>query len=84
MYEYLGRWTTLDLIIKATYIDQDSKVIIGYKLNGNTLENAFEKVKAKINNNLQMTEKYLQELQKIVKNEKISRSQKSKKSDEQG
>ncbi len=81
MYEYLGRWTALDFIIKATYIDQERKVIIGYKLNGNTLESAFGKVRAKISNNLQLTEKYLEELQKLIKNEKISKAQREKHAD---
>ena len=78
MYEYLGRWTSIDLIIKATYIDKDNKVVIGYKLNGNTLESAFTKIKAKINTNLMMTEKYITELQKTIKNEKISMTQRRK------
>jgi hypothetical protein len=49
--------------------------VIGYKLNGNTLEQAFEKTKAKINNNLQFTQKYILELQKTLKNEKISQAE---------
>ena len=78
MYEYLDRWLILNLITKTTYIDQNGKVVIGYRLNGNTLESTFEKVKVKINTNLQMTEKYISELQKIIKNEKISKAQKEK------
>ena len=79
MYDYLKRWLLLNLIIKTSYIDQNNKVVIGYKLNGNTLESSFEKVRVKINNNLEFTMKYVKELQKILKNEKISKSQKIKK-----
>ena len=78
MYDYLRRWLDLNLITKTSYIDQNNKVVIGYKLNGNTLEQAFEKARARINNNLELTLKYIRELQKTVKNEKISQSQKSR------
>ena len=78
MYDYLKRWLDLDLITKTSYIGQDNKVVIGYKLNGNTLELAFEKARARINNNLDLTLKYIRELQKTLKNEKISKSQKSR------
>lgn len=71
MYEYLKRWLDLNMIVKTSYI-KDGKVIIGYKLNGPTLEIAFEKARMAINNHLELTTKYIQELQKIVKNEKIS------------
>lgn len=77
MYEYLSRWTALDLIVKTSYI-WEGKVIIGYKLNGNTLEAAFDRVLVKIKNNLEMTHKYIRELQKSLKNEKLSRHQQMK------
>ncbi len=73
MYDYLKRWLDYQLISKASYI-KDSKVIIGYKLNGNTLESAFDKAIQSVSNNLDITKKYIQELQKMVKNEKISAS----------
>lgn len=76
MYDYLKRWIALDLIVKNSYIDQSSKVVIGYKLNSNTLEQAFDKARTRINNNLELTAKYIQELQKVLKNEKISQSHK--------
>lgn len=78
MYDYLKRWLDLDLITKTSFIGQDEKVVIGYKLNGNTLETAFEKARARINNNLDFTQKYILELQKVIKNEKISQTQKEK------
>ncbi|MFW6383533.1 MAG: hypothetical protein ACOCZQ_02720 [Nanoarchaeota archaeon] len=75
MYDYLKRWIELELVNKVSYIDQDNNVVIGYRLNGNTLEQAFEKTKARINNNLELTGKYIKELQRVLKNEKIRESQ---------
>jgi len=74
MYDYLKRWLALNIIIKTSYI-KDSKVIIGYKLNGATVETAFEKAVLNIQNNLEITKKYVQELQRVLKNEKISQKQ---------
>jgi len=76
MYDYLKRWIDLDLIVKTSYIDKDEKVVIGYKLNGATLENAFEKARARINNNLDISLKIIRELQKTIKNEKIKETAK--------
>ena len=78
MYEYLRRWLALDLISKTSYIDNNNKVIVGYKLSGSTLETAFEKARAKINGNLNITLRFIHELQKTIKNEKISKTQKEK------
>lgn len=75
MYDYLKRWLTLNVIMKTSYI-KDGKVIIGYKLNGATVESAFEKAVLNIQNNLEITKKYIQELQRVLKNEKISQKQK--------
>lgn len=75
MYDYLKRWLSLNLIIKNSFIDRENKVVIGYKLNGATLENAFEKAMVQIQNNLEQTKKFIVELQRIVKNEKIRQSQ---------
>ncbi|MFH1063680.1 MAG: hypothetical protein V1729_01220 [Candidatus Woesearchaeota archaeon] len=75
MYDYLRRWLNLSMIVKTSYIT-DNKVIIGYKLNGATLEASFEKAQQQIRNNLELTSKYIQELQRRIKNEKISQSQK--------
>jgi len=74
MYDYLSRWTELSLIVKTSYINE-GKVIIGYKLNGNTLEKAFEKSMSVIKDNLDNTQKLIRELQRSVKNEKISETQ---------
>lgn len=74
MYDYLKRWLALNIIVKTSYINE-GKVIIGYKLNGATIESAFEKAVLNIHNNLEITRKYVQELQRILKNEKISQKQ---------
>jgi hypothetical protein len=76
MYDYLKRWLDIDLITKVSFIDTNNSVIIGYRLNGNTIEQAFEKTKVKIQNNLDFTLKYIRELQRLLKNEKISNTQK--------
>ncbi|HLP79179.1 MAG TPA: hypothetical protein VK158_00950 [Acidobacteriota bacterium] len=76
MYEYLQRWLELTLIQKVSYIDSNNKVIIGYKLNGSSIEEAFEKAKKKIVDNLDETQKLIGDLQKMLKNEKISASMK--------
>ncbi len=81
MYDYLKRWLALNMITKTSYI-KDGKVIIGYKLNGSTLESAFEKAMQTITNNMQTTQRYIQELQKILKNEKISQSIKERSSED--
>lgn len=72
MYDYLKRWLALDLIKKTSLVDHTGNVTIGYQLNGNTLESAYEKARAKIINHLDFTHKYILELQRLLKNEKIS------------
>jgi hypothetical protein len=78
MYEYLKRWIELDLLTKVSFVDSNHQVVIGYRLNGYTLEQAFEKARARINNHLDLSQKYIRELQRILKNEKISQAQKGK------
>ena len=75
MYDYLKRWLAIDMVVKTSYIDNNNKAVIGYKLNGTTLEGAFDKAKAKINNNLNLTTRYIIELQRLIKNEKLSQKQ---------
>ncbi|MFQ5474312.1 MAG: hypothetical protein ACE5DM_00595 [Candidatus Nanoarchaeia archaeon] len=80
MYDYLRRWLDLNIIVKTSYI-KENKVIVGYKLNGSTMEAAFEKSQVQIKNNLSLTLKYVQELQRLIKNEKIKQTQKDKTDD---
>ncbi len=75
MYDYLSRWTEISLIVKTSYIT-NSRVVIGYKLNGNTIEQAFEKAIRTMQEHMETTQKYIRELQRLVKNEKIAESQK--------
>lgn len=77
MYDYLRRWLELNMITKTSYI-VDNKVVIGYKLNGPTLEASFDKARQQVSNNLELTIRYIRELQKLIKNEKISQTQKEK------
>jgi predicted transcriptional regulator len=72
MYEYLQRWLELGIIQKVTYLGDDNKVIIGYKLSGNSLEDAFSKTQTVIKKNLEQTQDMIAQLQKSLKNEKIS------------
>lgn len=74
MYDYLKRWLDISLISKASYIT-DGKVVVGYKLNGNTLEQAFDRAIKTISDNMDLTQKYIRELQRVIKNEKISEAQ---------
>ena len=80
MYDYLKRWLELDLISKTSYITE-GKVVVGYKLDGSTLESSFEKAVQRINNHLETSMKYVRELQKLIKNEKIAASQQKKQED---
>ena len=75
MYDYLRRWTGLSMVAKTSYI-HNGRVVIGYKLNGTTMEQAFEKAVLTIKNNLETTQKFIKELQRTIKNEKISEAQK--------
>ena len=77
MYEYIKRWLDYELIAKTTYI-YENKVIVGYKLNGVTLENAFDKAAVRIKNHVEQTMKYVRELQNTIKKEKISETMKQK------
>ncbi len=83
MYDYIKRWLEIDFITKTSYIGPEQKVIIGYKLNGPTLESAFDKSKTKVINNIDLTAKYISELQRIMKNEKISKRFDEKRNKEQ-
>ena len=74
MYEYLRRWLDIDLIEKTSFVGPDTKVVIGYRLNGSTMESAFDKVRVRVNNNLDFTAKYIKELQRVLKNENIRKA----------
>lgn len=76
MYDYLRRWLELQMIVKTSYI-KDNRVVIGYRLNGSTLEASFDKAVSRVSENLKMTRTYVSQLQKLIKNEKISQAMKN-------
>jgi len=76
MYDYLRRWLELQMIVKTSYI-KDNRVVIGYRLNGTTLESSFDKAMSRVSDNLKMTREYVTQLQKLIKNEKISQAMKN-------
>lgn len=70
MYDYLSRWKDLNILKKSSFV-QGGKVIIGYELNGTTLESAFRKAETKIKNHLDDSFKVLDTLQAEIKREKL-------------
>lgn len=76
MYDYIGRWVDIEFIYRVSFLDDFGKKIVGYRLNGSNLEEAFLKVEKIVSKNLSVTSKYVSELQKLIKNEKIRESMK--------
>ncbi|MEM2115818.1 MAG: hypothetical protein QXD62_04100 [Candidatus Woesearchaeota archaeon] len=76
MYEYLQRLIIINLIKKSSYVSQGN-VIRGYMLNGNTLEDALNKVRETMDYFFEKTKKIILEFQRVQKNEKISSSLKN-------
>src|SRR3989338_8037196 len=70
MYEYLHRWLELGILKKTSFV-ASGKVVIGYELNGPTIEAAFRKAETRIKNHLDGTFKLLEQLQNTIKKEKI-------------
>lgn len=70
MYDYLGRWLSLSLLKKTSFV-ANSKVVIGYELNGTNLESAFKKAETTIRNHLEQSLEIVKSLQNEVKKEKI-------------
>ncbi|MFC1775061.1 hypothetical protein ACFLZN_01980, partial [Nanoarchaeota archaeon] len=70
MYDYLPRWLSLNILKKSSFVLQ-GKVIIGYELNGNSLESAFRKAETVIKNHLDFSFKVVETLQKEIKREKL-------------
>lgn len=73
MYEYLHRWLDLQILKKTSFVSQ-GKVVIGYELNGTTLENAFRKAEAVIKGHLEQSFRIIEHLQNEIKKEKLRRS----------
>lgn len=70
MYDYLGRWLSLSLLKKTSFV-ANGKVIIGYELNGTNLESAFKKAETTVKNHLEMSLDIVRNLQNEVKKDKI-------------
>ena len=70
MYDYLGRWLSLNLLKKTSFV-ANSKVVIGYELNGTNLESAFKKAEMTIKNHMDLSLDIVRGLQNEVKKEKI-------------
>jgi hypothetical protein len=70
MYDYLNRWLKLNVLKKSSFV-KDGKVIIGYDLNGPTLEAAFRKAETVVKNHLDDSFKVLDKLQSEIKKDKL-------------
>ena len=70
MYDYLGRWLSLNLLKKTSFV-ANGKIIIGYELNGTNLESAFKKAESTVRNHLEQSIDIVRSLQNEVKKEKI-------------
>jgi len=71
MYDYLHRWLELNVLKKTSFVS-GGKVIIGYELNGNNLENAFRRAETIIKNQIEHSFKLVEHLQNEIKKEKIT------------
>ena len=70
MYEYLGRWLDLTILKKTSFVSS-GKVVIGYELNGPTLEGAFKKAEQTIRNHIEQSLELVRNLQNEVKRDKL-------------
>lgn len=70
MYDYLHRWLDLNILKKTSFVSE-GKVVIGYELNGNTLENAFRKAETRIKGHLENSFRLIEQLQNEIKREKL-------------
>lgn len=73
MYDYLGRWLSLNLLKKTSFV-ANGKVVIGYELNGTNLESSFKKAETTIRNHLEQSLEIVRSLQNEVKREKIKQN----------
>jgi len=70
MYDYLNRWLHLNVLKKTSFVNK-GKVVIGYELNGTTLEGAFRKAEQTIKNHIETTMEMIKRIQHEVKREKL-------------
>ncbi len=81
MYDYLHRWLDLQILKKTSFVNQ-GKVIIGYELNGTTLENAFRKAESVIKGHLEHSFRMIENLQNEIKKEKLRKPNSPNESEE--
>lgn len=82
MYDYLHRWLDLQILKKTSFVNQ-GKVIIGYELNGTTLENTFRKAESVIKGHLEQSFRMIENLQNEIKKEKLRKPNSPNESEEQ-
>ena len=70
MYDYLNRWLMLQIIKKTTFA-RDQSIVIGYELNGSTLEAAFRKAQVVVNSHVETSIEVIKDLQNEIKKEKL-------------
>ncbi len=70
MYDHLKRWLDLQILKKTSFVSS-GKVILGYELNGNTLEHAFRRAETTIKNHVDDSFKLIEELQNEIKKDKL-------------
>ena len=73
MYEYLNRWLDLNILKKTSFVSS-GKVVIGYELNGPTMEGAFKKAEQILSNHVQLSLDLVRRLQTDVKRDKLKKS----------
>lgn len=73
MYDHLKRWLMLNIVKKTSFVS-GGKVIIGYELNGNTLESAFRKAESAVKANMEQSFRYIEQLQTEIKKEKLRKT----------
>ena len=73
MYEYLNRWLDLNILKKTSFVSS-GKVVIGYELNGPTMEGAFKKAEQTLSNHVQISLELVRRLQQEVKREKLKKA----------
>lgn len=73
MYEYVKRWVQLGIIKKTSFVS-NGKVVIGYELNGNNLEGAFNKASQIVRNHTETSLDIIRNLQLEIKKEKLRSS----------
>lgn len=85
MYDHLRRWLDLNVLKKTSFVSA-GKVVIGYELNGNTLETAFRKAESTIKTHMEESFRLIEQLQSEIKKEKLRKTTENatENSDQQG